>query len=140
MNWTTIFGMTAGLLLVLFALLRVERKRLWVALLFLAAPAVFLLAQWVNFKDSWSEVILSVSIAGVIAGGWWLMYGRKLPPQTSDNIKVWGQEAAPKPKPQEMQAEINRLQEEKQRLEAELRRLKGNGQTKDEGRPTKDER
>jgi hypothetical protein len=127
MNWPNVFVLTIGALVLLFVLLRVERKRLWVALLVLVAPTAWLTATWANHYTRWPEVGIALVIAGTITGGWWLARGRKLPAPTSDNIKVWGQESGPRPKPQELQAEINRLKEEKERLEAELRRLKGNG-------------
>ncbi len=133
MNWPNVTVLTAGILLLLFALLRAERKRLWVVVVLLILPTLSLLVWWAGYRKQWPEMGLAAAIAGTIAGGWWLTYGRKLPAPTSDNIKVWGQENAPKPKPQEMQAEIQRLTEEKERLEAELRRMKegGNGQMKD---------
>jgi len=127
MNWPNVFVLTLGALVLLFVLLHVERKRLWVALLVLVAPTAWLTAIWANHYTRWPEVGIALAIAGTITGGWWLARGRKLPAPTSDNIKVWGQESGPRPKPQELQAEINRLKEEKERLEAELRRLKGNG-------------
>ncbi len=133
MNWLNVSGLTGGALVLLFAMLRAERKRLWLVLLLLVAPTVWLVMVWANLRQQWPETWLALGLAAAIAGSWWLLYGRKLPPPTSDNIKVWGQENVPKPKPQELQAEINRLKEEKEHLEAELRRLKGNGQwTKDE--------
>jgi hypothetical protein len=131
MNWPNVVGLTIGALVLLFVLLRVERKRLWVALLVLVAPTAWLGAAWANHYKRWHEVGVALAMAGVIAGGWWLVYGRKLPPPTSDNIKVWGQENVPRPKPQELQAEVNQLREEKERLEAELRRLKGDGRSTD---------
>ncbi len=131
MSWPNVLVLTLGALVLLFALLHVERKRLWVALLVLVAPTAWLAAAWANHYRRWSEVGVALAIAGVITGGWWLVRGRKLPAPTSDNIKVWGQESIPKSKPQELQAEISRLKEERARLEAELRRLKGNGQSTD---------
>src|SRR5574341_738317 len=131
MNWSNVLVLTLGALVLLFTLLRVERKRLWVALLVLIAPTAWLAAAWANHYRRWFEVGAALAMAGAITGGWWLVRGRKLAAPTSDNIKVWGQESVPKPKPQELQAEVNRLKEEKERLEAELRRLKGNGQSTD---------
>ncbi len=127
MNWSNVLVLALGALVLLFALLHVERKRLWVALLVLVAPTAWLTTIWANHYTRWPEVGIALAIAGAITGGWWLARGRKLPAPTSDNIKVWGQESGPRPKPQELQAEINRLKEEKEHLEAELRRLKGNG-------------
>ena len=124
MNWSNIFGLTAGALILFFAALRVERRRLNAILFLLVIPGVIAIALWANFRHQWAETLLSFAVAGVVAGAWWGLYGRKSPRPTSDNIKVWGQDSALKPKPAEMQAEILRLKEEKERLEAELRRLR----------------
>jgi len=134
MAWSNIVGLTGGALIVFFALLRVERKRLWVVALVLVLPSVWLTVIWANFYHRWPEVLIGVGAAGLMAGGWWLAYGRRLPPATSDAIKVWGQEEMPKARPQHMQAELQRLREEKERLEAELRRLRsgGNGHGQDQ--------
>ena len=133
MNWLTVVEVTGGALLLIFAMLRVERKRWWVVAVFLEMPVIALVVIWANLYALWPEVLIGATIAGVIAGAWWLFHGRKLPAPTSDTIKVWGQDDAPNPKPQQLQAEVQRLREEKERLEAELRRLKGgNGRTQDE--------
>ena len=125
MNWPTVLQVVFGALVLIFAMLRVERKRWWVVALFFELPVITLAVIWANLYELWSEVLVGATIAGLIAGTWWLVYGRKLPAPTSDTIKVWGQEDAPKPRPQQLQAEVQRLREEKEKLEAELRRLKG---------------
>lgn len=130
MNWSNVFGLTLVALLLLFALLRVERKRSWVVILLLVAPATILLIIWANFYRRWPETLLAFALALALAGTWWFGYGRKLPPPTTENIKVWGQEDTPKPKVPEtasLQAEIESLKAEKAMMEAELQRLKGNG-------------
>jgi len=124
MSWSNLLGLTLVALLMFFALLRVERKWLWAVVVFLIGPSLFLIWQWLKWRGAWPETLAAFGIAGVIAGGWWLRVGRKLPAPTSDSIKVWGQEAAPKPKPAEMQAELQKLRDEKAQLEAELQRLK----------------
>jgi len=133
MNWSNVIGLALVALLLLFALLRVERKRLWLVILLLVAPTTWLLIIWANFYRRWPETLLAVAVALALAGAWWFFYGRKLAPPTSDNIKVWGQEDLPKPQVPEtatLQAEIQSLKMEKAKMEAELRRLKGNGNTK----------
>jgi len=125
LNWPTVLQVVFGALVLIFAMLRVERKRWWVVALFFELPVITLAVIWANLYELWSEVLVGATIAGLIAGTWWLVYGRKLPAPTSDTIKVWGQEDAPKPRPQQLQAEVQRLREEKEKLEAELRRLKG---------------
>ena len=130
MNWTNVIGLTFVVLLLLFALLRVERKRMWVVVLLFVAPTAILLVIWANFYRRWPELLFALALGLVFAGTWWFLYGRKLPPPTTENIKVWGQEDVPKPKAPEaasLQAEIERLKLEKAKVEAELQRLKGNG-------------
>jgi len=124
MNWSNLLGLTLVALLMFFALLRVERKWLWAVVVLLIGPSLFLIWQWLKWRGAWPETLAAFGIAGVIAGGWWLRVGRKLPAPTSDSIKVWGQEAAPKPKPAEMQAELQKLRDENAQLEMELQRLK----------------
>jgi MFS superfamily sulfate permease-like transporter len=130
LNWSNVIGLTVVALILLFALLRVERKRMWVVILLLVAPTTLLLIIWANFYRRWPETLLALAIGLVFAGTWWFLYGRKLPPPTTENIKVWGQEEVPKPKAPEaasLQAEIERLKIEKATMEAELQRLRGNG-------------
>jgi len=133
MNWSNVIGLALVALLLLFALLRVERRRLWLVIVLLVAPTAWLLSLWANFYRRWPETLLAVAMALTLTGAWWFRYGRRLPPPTSDTIKVWGQEDLPKPQASEtatLQAEIQRLTVEKAKMEAELQRLKGNGNTK----------
>ncbi len=126
MDWSTILALTGGFMILLFTLLRIERKWLWAAVLFTALIG-YLIWVWVKWNGRWAEVWTSLGIAGVGMGVWWLLIGRKLPP-TVPTIQVWGQDAAPKPKAAELQAEVLRLREEKEQLEAEVKRLRGEGQ------------
>ena len=122
MNWPNVLPLTAGFVICFIAFLRVERRWLWAVILLIGFVS-YLIWQWVKFTGQWAEVWTSVALALVIVGLWWLVRGRKLPPPIS-TIKVWGQDAAPKPKPAEMQAELNRLRDEKAQLEAELQKLR----------------
>ncbi len=118
-------------LVAIFALLRVERRAVWLVVLLLVAPGLVVLGAWATLGEQWPEVLAGAGIAAVVAGGWWVLVGRRLPRQSSDAITVWGQEKAAKPKPGEvaaMQAELLRLKEENERLAAELKQSKpGNG-------------
>ena len=100
--------------------LRVEPKARWVAWVFVAGPGLLLVAGWAMLFNRWLEAAAGVGGAALVVGLWWLLSGRKLPPTTSDSIKVWGQDAAPKPKAADlvaMQEEIMRLQDEKAQME-----------------------
>jgi type VI protein secretion system component VasK len=138
MNFLNVFGLTALALLLLFSLLRVERRVLWLVLLLLVAPAIIGVGRWASVGAHWPEVAVSLAIAVPVTVAWWLGIGRRLPAPTSDNIQVYGRDKPPKPKPEEtaaLRTEVNQLREETRRLEAELRRLKSghNGGTRPEG-------
>lgn len=134
MNWSGLLGIAGGALILMLALLRVERKRLWVVVVFLVLPTLYLLLQWIRFRGMWIEALLGLAAATLITAAWWYAYGRNLPAPTSDNIKVWGAESTPRPKPAELQAELQRLREEKERLEAELNRLKAGRNGQEDGK------
>lgn len=126
MNWITVVEVFGGGLLLNFAILRVDRQRWWMVAVFFELPVLVLVIMWASLYELWPEVLIGGALASAVAGGWWISYGRKLPPPSSDNIKVWGQDdaAAPKPKPAQLQSEIDRLRADNEQLEAELRRLK----------------
>jgi hypothetical protein len=134
-NWLTAFGLATMCLIAGWALLRVERRARWLVLVLLVAPGVLVLALWATIGRQWLEVLAGVGLALVVGGLWWLPRGRRLPPPSSDSIKVWGQEKMPKPKPGEveaMQAELRRLREENEHLAAQIRTTRGNGGPKPE--------
>jgi type VI protein secretion system component VasK len=138
MNFIDVVGLTALDLLLLFGILRVERRVLWLVLLLLVLPALLAVGRWASVGAHWAEVGVSVAIAIPLTAVWWLAIGRRLPAPTSDNIKVYGRDKLPTPKPEEnaaLRTEVSQLREETQRLEAELRRLKGgqNGGKRPEG-------
>jgi cell division protein FtsB len=131
MNWLNIFGLTLLALIITFMALRVERGRGWLVVALLIVPAVVVIGRWASVRGHWGDVLVALAITALLTAAWWLAGGRRLPRPSSDSIKVWGQEKAPKLKPGEaaaLQAEVNRLREERERLEAEVRRLRsGNG-------------
>jgi type VI protein secretion system component VasK len=127
MNGLNVFGLTLLALVLMFIVLRVERRVVWVVLLLMVAPAVFVVARWASVGGHLGEAALALAIAVPLTAAWWLIIGRRLPRPNSDSIKVWGQEKPPKPKPEEARAlksENEQLREQNERLEAELRRLK----------------
>jgi len=125
MNWSTIIGLTALLLIVAFSRLRVEPRRARFANWVMVYPIIGMLFFYAWFGSQWINVGVSLLIAAAIVGGWWLAYGCKLATPTSDNITVWGQEAKkPSQVAAEAQAEVERLKKEKEELEKELQELK----------------
>ena len=127
MNGLNIFGLALLALTLLFLLLRVERRVLWLVLLFLVLPAVYFVWRWATAGGHMAEAAVGLAIAVALTAAWWLVLGRRLPRPTSDSIKVWGQEKLPKVKPDEaraLQSENAQLREQNEQLEAELRQLK----------------
>lgn len=89
MDWQTILVLAALTCLVLMALLRVEprvRKRVW---LILPIPAIILLWRWSVYRQVWIEPIVGLALGGLVTAAWWRWRGRRLPPPSSDNIRVW---------------------------------------------------
>ena len=132
MNGSTVFGLTALLLIVAFSRLRIEPRRARLANWALVYPTMVLLFFYAWFGSQWINVGASLTLTAVIVGAWWAAYGRKLATPTSDNISVWGQDVK-KPTMSEAQAEIERLKQEKEELEKELQELKAkrNGKGRD---------
>ncbi len=89
LNWNlTILFAIAGLF-ILYGFFRVERKGRWVAIFFLAGPVCFLMYALAQIRDHMVELFTALGIAAVAFLLWYLVYGRKMPTPTSDNIKVW---------------------------------------------------
>ena len=127
MNSLNVFGLALAALVLIFLVLRVERRVLWLALLLVAA-SLLVLARWASLGGHWGEALLALAIALPLTVAWWLIIGRRLPRPDSDNIKVFGQEKLPRPKPEEtraLQSENDQLRQQNERLEVELRNLKG---------------
>lgn len=128
MNWLTVFGLMLVALVLIFMTLRAERRALWLVLVLLVAPGVIAIWRWADVGRHWGEVAVGVALASLITAAWWLAGGRRLARPTSDNIKVWGQDAAPRLKQAEseaLQSEVIKLREERERLQAEVKRLRG---------------
>jgi type VI protein secretion system component VasK len=127
MNGLNVFGLTLMALVLLFLLLRVERRALWLVLLLVVLPSILALWRWASVGGHLGEAGLALAIALALTAVWWLAFGRRMPRPNSDNIKVWGQEKVPTPKPAEARAlktEVVELREQNERLEAELRQLR----------------
>ena len=130
MNVLNFVGLTLLMLVITFMALRAERGRVWVVVALLIVPGAIAVARWASVGGHWPEVLASGAVTAVVTGAWWFAGGRRLARPSSDSIKVWGQEKAPKLKASEaaaLQAEVAQLREDRERLEEEVRRLKRNG-------------
>lgn len=130
MNWPNAFFLTLALLSCVYVMARIERNRWFMGAFFYVLPVLVLMVIWASFTQSWPETGVAVVLAVLLGGGWWLSVGRRLKRADSSGIKVWGQDAAPKPRAA-LQAELDQLKAEKEKLEAELRKLRAGKQTDD---------
>ena len=71
------------------AVVRSVKRRRRRILLFVPIPVAVLICRWASYRQAWIELASAValSVAGVAL--WWLAYGRRLPPSSDDNIRVW---------------------------------------------------
>jgi hypothetical protein len=93
MDWITAFTLMAIFAGLAVALVRTVRKgrRRW--MLFVTPVVVAILAiRWASYRDTWEELGAAAVGAAVISLVWWFSYGRRLPPPTDDNIRVWTKE------------------------------------------------
>ena len=122
-NWSLLLGLTVALCVIAFLRLRTEKRRVQVTNWLVVYPGAVMIFLYAWFFAKWLEVGIALAATAIIVGVWWVAYGSYLPPPTSDNIKVWGQETK-KPTVAEAQAEVERLKREKEELEKELEELK----------------
>ncbi|HLB46879.1 MAG TPA: hypothetical protein VJL59_07620 [Anaerolineales bacterium] len=124
-NWSLLLGLTVALCIIAFFRLRTEKRRVQVTNWLVVYPGAVVILLYAWFFAKWLEVGIALAATAVIVGVWWVAYGSYLPPPTSDNISVWGQEAKkPTQVAAEAQEEVERLKKEKEELEKELKELK----------------
>ena len=75
---------------ILFFVQRIERKRIWLALLLLVLPGGFLIYRWALYKDQLQTALIAVLIGLGLNVVYFVVYGRTHPPASSDEIKVIG--------------------------------------------------
>jgi hypothetical protein len=86
----TLMAIFAGLAVAVVRTVRKGRRR-W--MLFVTPVVVEILAiRWASYRDAWAELGAAAVGAAVISLVWWFSYGRRLPPPTDDNIRVWTKE------------------------------------------------
>jgi uncharacterized membrane protein len=82
----TLTAIFSGLTLALIRSVKKRRRRL---LYLIPVGVAILVLRWAAYRQAWAELGLAVLLAGVVCAVWWLAYGRRLPPPTDDNIRVW---------------------------------------------------
>ena len=93
MDWVPVVTLTAvfaGLTVALIRTVNTGRRRWMVALIHLTV--VVLALRWAAYRQAWAELGIAAVAAAVISLVWWFGYGRRLPPSSDDNIRVWTKE------------------------------------------------
>ena len=65
---------------------------LWLIAVFMVVPLLAVTWYWASFKDQGRVFFFAVGISLVLNALFWLLYGRRNPPGSSDDIKVFGME------------------------------------------------
>jgi len=80
----------AGILTALtLAVVRSDKRRRRRSLLLVPIPLVVFVWRWAWYRQAWIELALAVVLSAAVVLTWWLAYGRRLPPPSDDNIRVW---------------------------------------------------
>lgn len=77
---------------VLLLFQRTERRRWWVTALLLVVPVGYLIYRWAIYRGQVAETLIALGIAAAVNALFWLLYGRRHPPGSSDEITVVGME------------------------------------------------
>lgn len=90
MNTGNLITLTIIFSLALLIFQRIERRRLWMAGLLLVLPVGFLSWRWAIYKGQVQEMLTAAGAALALNVIFWLVYGRRHPPGSSDSITVIG--------------------------------------------------
>jgi hypothetical protein len=71
---------------------RTERKRKWLSALIAVLPIGYMTYQWGVLRDQMNVVLWAAGIALLLNVIFWIVWGRRHPPGTSDSIRVIGME------------------------------------------------
>jgi hypothetical protein len=78
--------------LVLLLVQRTEPRRRWITALILIIPTGWLIYRWAIYKGQTAEALIALAAGVGFNVVFWLLYGRRHPPHTSDDIHVVGME------------------------------------------------
>ena len=92
LQWDIVFLLTLATLAILFLFFRVEKKARWISLIFLVIPVCSVMYRLSQWRMQIPELRMGLLCGIIMYVIWHLLYGRKIPLPSSDNIKVWGQD------------------------------------------------
>ncbi len=89
MNTGNLILLAVLTLLMLVMVERTEIKRRWITVLLLILPVIWLY-RWAGYRDQATEALIGVGIGAGLFLIYWLAWGLRHPPQSSDSIHVVG--------------------------------------------------
>lgn len=92
MNSSNLLVLSVIYSVALLLVLRTERKRKWLAVLIMLAPIGYMTYQWGILKDQLDVVLAAAGIASSANLLFWILWGRRHPPGSTDSIHVVGME------------------------------------------------
>lgn len=92
MNTSNLVILAILLSVVLMLVQRTERRRQWVTALVLLLPVGYLVYRWAIYRGQLQETLIALAVAVAFNALFWLFYGRRHPPHSSDEIRVIGME------------------------------------------------
>ena len=92
MNWFMVGGSAVVWTLIFVVVLRTDLRARWAGLLLFAVPGLGLLCFWAAYRAQFNALWVGLGLGVLVTLVWWLAWGRRLPPQDSDKIKVWEKE------------------------------------------------
>jgi hypothetical protein len=93
MDWLAFAILTALLTGLALAVIRsVRRGRHRWLVYFIPIVVTVLAVRWAAYRQTWPELAVAACASAALCIVWWIAYGRRLPPPTDDNIRVWTKE------------------------------------------------
>lgn len=92
LQWDMVFLLAIATIAILVLYFRIEKKARWISLVFLVIPVCSVMYKLSQWRMQLPELRMGLLCGIIIYGLWHIVYGRKIPLPSSDNIKVWGQD------------------------------------------------
>ncbi len=92
LQWDMVFLLAIATIAILVLYFRIEKKARWISLVFLVIPVCSVMYKLSQWRMQLPELRMGLLCGIIIYGIWHIVYGRKIPLPSSDNIKVWGQD------------------------------------------------
>ena len=92
LQWDIVFLLAIATIAILVLYFRIEKKARWISLVFLVIPVCSIMYKLSQWRMQLPELRMGLLCGIIIYGIWHIVYGRKIPLPSSDNIKVWGQD------------------------------------------------